>query len=78
MVRLSTKERVLENRVRRMAQRQGLRLIKSRRRDPQALDFGSYVLVDIESNSLVFGDQFGATLDEVAEWLLGRREGQSP
>ena len=38
-------EKVRENRLRRMAERQGMRLVKSRRRDPLALDYGKYWLV---------------------------------
>jgi hypothetical protein len=34
--------KVRENRLRRMAERQGLRLVKSRRRDPLAIDYGRY------------------------------------
>jgi hypothetical protein len=34
-------------RARRAAQRQGLRLVSSRRRDPRALDFGRYWLVSL-------------------------------
>jgi hypothetical protein len=37
-------EKVRENLLRRMATRQGLRLVKSRRRDPFATDFGRYRL----------------------------------
>lgn len=37
-------EKVRENRLRRMAERQGYRLVKSRRRDPLAADFGTYTL----------------------------------
>lgn len=33
-----------ENRVRRMAERQGLKLSKTRRRDPRAVDYGHYFL----------------------------------
>jgi hypothetical protein len=39
-------DKVRENRVRRMAARQGLQLVKSRTRDPRALDYGSYMLLD--------------------------------
>ncbi len=42
---MSDEEKVRENRLRRAAARQGLMLVKSRRRDPLALDFGLYVLV---------------------------------
>lgn len=64
---------IQENRVRRMARRQGLRLVKSRRRDPRALDYGLYTLVDIESNATVGGghlhiDQAEAYLKGVGWW----------
>jgi hypothetical protein len=62
-------------RVRNMARRQGLELMKSRRRDPLALDYGRYVLVLLSANAgpaYVFGSSDGvmsATLDEVEAWL---------
>jgi hypothetical protein len=46
-------DKVRENRLRRMAERQGLRLEKSRRRDPLALDYGLMRLVDSESGAAV-------------------------
>jgi hypothetical protein len=56
-----------------MARRQGLDLRKSRRRDPQALDYGGYQLVDPGSNWLVFGELagrgFGASLDDIEAYL---------
>ena len=52
-----------------MADRQGLYLRKSRRRDPGALDFGSYWLIDLRTNTLVAGGQWGMGLDEIEEWL---------
>lgn len=60
---------VRENRLRRMAQRQGLMLRKSRRRDPRAVDFGGYWLVDASTTTLVAGGQFGISLDEVEAYL---------
>ena len=42
-----------------MADRQGLYLRKSRRRDPRALDFGSYWLIDLRTNTLMAGGQWG-------------------
>lgn len=44
-----------EQRVRRMAERQGLKLVKSRRRDPKALDYNKYVLVDARDGHVVYG-----------------------
>lgn len=43
--------KVRENRLRRMAQRQGLRLQKSPRRDPRATDYGKYALVDARTGA---------------------------
>lgn len=54
---------------RRMADRQGLYLRKSRRRDPRALDFGSYWLIDLRTSTLVEGGPWGMGIDEVEEWL---------
>lgn len=64
--------KVLENRLRRAAERQGLRLEKSRSRDPRATDYGTYQLVDPSTNTLVaYGLQggYGMALDEIAREL---------
>ncbi len=45
--------KVRENRLRRMADRQGLRLMKSRSRDLNAIDYGLYGLVDIQTGATV-------------------------
>jgi hypothetical protein len=62
-------EKVRENRLRRAAARQGLILRKSRRRDPRALDYGNYWLVDLAGNYLVAGGESGINLDDVEVWL---------
>jgi hypothetical protein len=67
-------DKVRENRLRRMAERQGLRLVKSRRRDPHAIDYGGYMLEDLATGGVVAGT--GAigrpywSLDDVEEWLV--------
>jgi hypothetical protein len=70
-------EKVRENRLRRMADRQGLRLVKSRRRDPRAIDYGGYMLVDVELNAVVAGAEgIGRphwSLDDVEEYLTEER-----
>jgi hypothetical protein len=38
--------KVRENRRRRAAERQGLRVVKSRRRDPRATDYGCYMITN--------------------------------
>lgn len=65
-------DKVREARLRRVAQRQGLKLVRSRRRDSQAVDFGRYALVDPDTNRAVAGELDSATsmtLDQVEAWL---------
>ena len=50
---MSDEEKIRENRLRRMASRQGLILRKSRRRDPRAIDYGDWYLIDARYNYLV-------------------------
>jgi hypothetical protein len=60
--------KVFENRLRRAARRQGLRLEKSRTRDPRALDYGKYWLLD-NRNIVVYGHRHRANLDQIVEYL---------
>ena len=62
-------EKVRENKMRRIAKRQGMMLKKSRRRDRRAWDYGSYWLVDADRNALVFPDEHGASLDDIESYL---------
>jgi hypothetical protein len=62
-------EKVRENRLRRMATRQGLALVKTRRRDPRAYDFGTYSLVLVSINAVWNGAE-GLDLDQVEERLM--------
>lgn len=62
-----------ESRLRRAAQRQGLVLCKSRRRDPRAYDYGTYCLVDGRTRYQVVGDRergYGLSLSEIHAALL--------
>jgi len=54
-----TDEKVRENRLRRMADRRGYKLVKSRSRDPHAVDYGRYALID----------EFGGTVNP---WIADR------
>lgn len=58
------------NRIRRVAARQGLRVVKSRRRDPRAVDYDRYWVV--QGNIAVEGGEHGLTFFELKNWL---REG---
>ncbi|PSL39642.1 hypothetical protein CLV49_3286 [Labedella gwakjiensis] len=49
--------KIQEQKARRAAQRQGLRLVKSRRRDPHAEDHGTYVFVEDKAGSRKGGGQ---------------------
>ena len=65
-------EKVRENRIRRMTERQGFRLVKSRRRDPRAVDFGRYRVETgdgVEATAFTSAMGWGLTLDEVEKRL---------
>jgi len=72
---METAERVRENRLRRALERQGFRLLKSRARDPRALTYGGYQIIDPESGGCVAGWSEGGKgpgytfdLDDVEAW----------
>jgi hypothetical protein len=79
MGRHKVTDKTRETRLRRMAERQELRLVKSRRRDPRALHYGTYALVrgatrgaNWREGALVVGDPntgYGLDLDDVERWL---------
>ncbi|HVA38675.1 MAG TPA: hypothetical protein VNJ51_13795 [Candidatus Dormibacteraeota bacterium] len=54
-----------ENRLRRMAQRQGMQLQKSRRRDPLAQDYGEIYIVNERGTKMATF----ASLDRAEAWL---------
>lgn len=65
--------KIKENRLRRMADRQGLALIKSKRRDPRSLDWQRFMIVDKFSNRIVAGElnsPQSLSIDEVEQFLL--------
>lgn len=67
-------DKARENRLRRMADRRGYKLTKSRSRDPKALDYGLYAVVDHRTGGAVNPAIAGRwscswTLDEVEQWL---------
>ena len=67
--------RTREQRLRRMADRQGLRLEKSRTRDLRAIDYGGWMIVNLETDTVVAGT--GAlgrphwSLNDVETYLTG-------
>jgi hypothetical protein len=70
-------EKVRENRMRRMAGRRGLRLVKSPQRDQGGLEYGRY-RIETGDGALAAGIQAGrhypfASLDEVERYLSAPR-----
>lgn len=64
--------KVKENRARRKLDRMGMRLMKSRRRDERALDFGGYMIVDKNTNYVQAGGTPGAfsmSIEEIENWI---------
>jgi hypothetical protein len=60
-------EKARETRLRRSADRQGFKLVKSRLRDPDATGYGRYVVMP---DGLGPTGQPNLTLDEIEQWLV--------
>lgn len=80
-VKVTASEKVRENKLRRMAARRGLVLLKSRRRDPGAIDYGGWMVADAGTGGVVTGADpapYFLSIDEVeaflGEWAAGRRK----
>jgi hypothetical protein len=61
-----------ERRVRRIAMRQGLQILKPAKPEPRVVARGGYMLREEETRKVVLGDsgyQFSATLDEVEDYF---------
>ena len=75
MPRSQGSDKVRENRLRRMAERQGLEIQKSRRRDPRAIGYDRWLILDPRTNTVVAGTEgtprHGMTLDAVEAYLMG-------
>lgn len=65
-------EKARENRLRRKLDRMGYRLMKHRARDPHALDYGRYYVVDPDLNAIIYGggNQY-AYIDDIEAWTQG-------
>jgi hypothetical protein len=58
-----------ESRLRHLAKREGYLLRKSRSREVNVDDFGDFMLVEGDTNLIVLGSRFDATLDDVEAFL---------
>lgn len=75
VVKKSTEEiqpKSLEIRLRNTLKRRGYILIKSRRKDPHALDYGLYTITDERRNVATHGSGYNGMLsiDEVEQFVL--------
>jgi hypothetical protein len=65
----------LERRVKRLARRYGVSLMKCQKPLGKVLQHGGYMLRDDDTRKIVFGDngyEFSATLEEVEDFLLAQ------
>ncbi|RIX97173.1 hypothetical protein D3218_19120 [Aureimonas flava] len=62
-------DKVQENRIRRMAERQGMQLKKIRRIDPKAIDYGHFTLSDRDGNPVSVEGKPTATADQIEAFL---------
>jgi len=70
---MTNKEKTRENKLRRMAKRQGYVLQKSNSRDRLAVEYGKGRLCDVNTGTIVFGNLggFGKSIDEIEMFLKG-------
>lgn len=62
----------VERRIRRIAVRYGLNLLKAQKPDAQVLKHGGYMLRDEETAKIVFGDKdyrFSASIEDIEDFL---------
>jgi hypothetical protein len=71
-----TTEKSRETRLRRAAQRQGYRLMKSRTRDPRALDYNKYWLIAVNGSLTSINDLKGLDAVEAALYPDQYRSGE--
>jgi hypothetical protein len=64
-----------ENQLRRVALRRGLRMTKSGRKDPRAIDYDGFMVTDLTTGQIALGNDghaYSATIEDV-ECYLGER-----
>jgi hypothetical protein len=69
--------KVRENALRRLAERRGYQLVKSRSRDPRATDYGRYKIIETATGAIAAGDDSRGgcayTFDQAEEYLAAVR-----
>jgi hypothetical protein len=62
----------VERRIRRIAVRHGLHILKPQKPDPRVVKHGGYMLRDVETAKIVFGNEpypFAADIEEIEAYL---------
>lgn len=67
-----------ENKLRRMAMRQGFTLLKSKVRDPQAIAYGGWTIVNAETGMIEAGHNGFLNMHEVAAFLRSEKPDKRP
>ena len=62
-------DRAQEKHVRTKAKQQGFRLVKSRGKVPEALDFGRFLILENETGLIATQGDDWLSLDEIEAWL---------
>jgi len=65
MPHITNEEKVRENRLRRAVARQGWTLVKIRRRDPRAIDYGKFLLMPPRGSG-----RGPLTIEQVEAWVV--------
>ena len=66
-----------EDRVHRIARRQGHALTRTRRESGPSNHQGGWQIVDAERNWLIAGERFDLSLDDVEQWLTEDQEARA-
>jgi hypothetical protein len=64
-----TSTTMTEAKIRRLADREGYKVTKSRTRSPHLNDHGEYMLSRVDMNLCVLGDRYDASLEDIAYFL---------
>lgn len=60
--------KAIESRIRRKLKKRGYTLSKSRRQI-DADNFGGYMVIDVETNTIVWGSRYDLSLEAIEAWI---------
>lgn len=70
---VESKKSAMEVRLRRAARKRGMRLVKSRAREINIDNHGEYMLVDDRANTVIAGERYNATLEQLVDTIYAAR-----